>query len=77
MEVMGGIGIRGGGVSGIGAAGWDPSEVKITMPVSLATTLQPLLLLLAIFRSLVVADDIFSQIGVHLSPGFGLVFAGE
>lgn len=31
MEVMGGIGIRGGGLSGVGSAGWDPTEVKISM----------------------------------------------
>lgn len=29
MEVMGGIGIRGGGFSGTGAVGWDPTEVNI------------------------------------------------
>lgn len=28
MEVMGGIGFRGGGNNGIGAAGWDPTEVR-------------------------------------------------
>lgn len=27
MEVMGGIGVRGGGDSGVGVAGWDPTEV--------------------------------------------------
>lgn len=28
MEVMGGIGVRGVGDSGVGAAGWDPTEVR-------------------------------------------------
>lgn len=31
MEVMGGVGLRGGGDIGAGASDWDPTEVRVKM----------------------------------------------
>lgn len=50
MEVMGGIGVRGAGDSGVGTAGWDPTEV-LCKKTHLTFTLKSLFAPRSLFES--------------------------